>query len=452
MGKRVLFSPVGTTDPARGGYEGPLLHILRYNQPIETIYLYLTKEMKEREESGFLYSKAIQRHADLLGYLQPGIVYMDSNSDDPSNFDAFIVDYQNAMMKIASENPASEILVNISSGTPQMIATACLLISSGYKRQKYIGVQVQNPEKTTGEKMEFMKPEEAIDVAQLYDNIESSSNRCVYPTIQVFQQVQLNEQLKSAIVNYDYNAAMELLSNPLQCFSEEVIRWIKDMNARVKFDRDAIRTFLLKEDTDKLDPYPVVHGIPGKMHDFYLTMAVKKERNELGDYLLRISPLMTELALYHIITNLKYPLGDLITISQDVRRFDRARFTYKHSALLDSLDTAYGGKGSFRSGPVTLDNLLKIMEFLLIKDATVHEDLLSAMSHVRNAESNCRNNVAHQMVHVSEAWIKSETGRSFNDLHGEVQKVMRLVLRTQLKKDWKKTHVVVKDHILALLS
>ena len=44
MGKRILFSPVGGTDPIKYCSDGSMLHICRHYQPDEVV-LYLSKEM-----------------------------------------------------------------------------------------------------------------------------------------------------------------------------------------------------------------------------------------------------------------------------------------------------------------------------------------------------------------------------------------------------------------------
>lgn len=46
MGKRILFSPVGGTDPIKYCSDGSMLHICRHYQPDEVV-LYLSKEMTE---------------------------------------------------------------------------------------------------------------------------------------------------------------------------------------------------------------------------------------------------------------------------------------------------------------------------------------------------------------------------------------------------------------------
>ena len=56
--KKVLFSPIGNTDPIRECYDGACLHIVRHYQPDEVV-LFFTKEMWEREQANHCYTRAI---------------------------------------------------------------------------------------------------------------------------------------------------------------------------------------------------------------------------------------------------------------------------------------------------------------------------------------------------------------------------------------------------------
>ena len=46
MGKKILFTPIGNTDPIKYLHDGSMLHISRHYKP-DVIYLYFTKEMAE---------------------------------------------------------------------------------------------------------------------------------------------------------------------------------------------------------------------------------------------------------------------------------------------------------------------------------------------------------------------------------------------------------------------
>lgn len=46
---KVLFSPLGRSDPVCGNYDGSFIHILRYKKP-QRAYLYMTKEIFDYAE------------------------------------------------------------------------------------------------------------------------------------------------------------------------------------------------------------------------------------------------------------------------------------------------------------------------------------------------------------------------------------------------------------------
>lgn len=49
MAKRILFSPIGTTDPIKNYRDGSMLHICRKYKP-DKVYLYLSAEMMEHHQ------------------------------------------------------------------------------------------------------------------------------------------------------------------------------------------------------------------------------------------------------------------------------------------------------------------------------------------------------------------------------------------------------------------
>ena len=52
---KILFSPIGTTDPVRNCRDGACLHILRHYHP-DKVVLYFTAEMEKRERNTHMYT------------------------------------------------------------------------------------------------------------------------------------------------------------------------------------------------------------------------------------------------------------------------------------------------------------------------------------------------------------------------------------------------------------
>ena len=56
---RILFTPVGDTDPVRGYHDGGTLHILRHYAPVDRICVFLTKEREEKKAGSDCYTKRL---------------------------------------------------------------------------------------------------------------------------------------------------------------------------------------------------------------------------------------------------------------------------------------------------------------------------------------------------------------------------------------------------------
>lgn len=62
---KILFSPIGSTDPVSGMHDGALLHIIRTYKP-DRVVLYLSKEICELEEKDGRYSYCLDRIEELI--------------------------------------------------------------------------------------------------------------------------------------------------------------------------------------------------------------------------------------------------------------------------------------------------------------------------------------------------------------------------------------------------
>ena len=138
--ERVLLTFAGNSDPTRNNYDGPMLHICRYYRP-EKIYLVLTSEMQKRNENK-IYEKAIKEN---LENYNPVFEYINTDIDNAHLFDIYFDKINGAFNKIKSEYPNAEVLVNITSGTAQMISNLVMYAVDAVNIN-IIPVQVATPE------------------------------------------------------------------------------------------------------------------------------------------------------------------------------------------------------------------------------------------------------------------------------------------------------------------
>ena len=59
MPKRILFSPIGSTDPIKYFHDGSMLHICRHYKP-DIVILYMSKEITQRHRHDNRYVRTIE--------------------------------------------------------------------------------------------------------------------------------------------------------------------------------------------------------------------------------------------------------------------------------------------------------------------------------------------------------------------------------------------------------
>jgi CRISPR type III-A/MTUBE-associated protein Csm6 len=313
----VLFSPIGNTDPIRDDFDGPMLHIVRHYKPGK-IYLFLTKLMGKYDRATDCYARSIFLlypgcRVEKTPNIEPGynsakvyvgndlvceIVKEYTDIADPSDFDAFQSSIAPILDKIYRENQEAEILLNVTSGSPQIQMTLGVEIASS--EIKFTPVQVKNPRKAPGTNMKHFDPNKD-DLEECFknnldsaDDLEGVVNRCSIPPIIVLRRSVIRNQVKSLIDSYDYKQAYKLATDNGKLIKEKVLQLLKHAYFRSRLDyekAEAVARGLGIHD----ELYPV-HGANAKtVCEYYLIVKMKTLRGELTDALLRIFPLAEHL-------------------------------------------------------------------------------------------------------------------------------------------------------------
>ena len=141
--KKILFSPIGTTDPISNFRDGAMLHICRYLD-IDKVYLYLSKEVYGYHEHDNRYVYCLEKLGELKGKKIEHEIIVRDDLINVHIFDYFIDEFRDILKKINNENENSEIYLNVSSGTPAM--KSALQSLAAFQEIKMIPVQVSTPE------------------------------------------------------------------------------------------------------------------------------------------------------------------------------------------------------------------------------------------------------------------------------------------------------------------
>ena len=242
--ERVLLTFAGNTDPTRGNYDGPILHICRYYRP-EKIYLVLTSEMQKRNENK-IYEKAIKKN---LENYNPVFEYINTDIDNAHLFDIYFDKINGVFNKIKSEYPNAEVLVNITSGTAQMISNLVMYTVDAVNIN-IIPVQVATPEgKGNTSKVVNDSYKVADEKENNFDNIEEfRTNRILFPDLRQYSRLLVKNQIKELLKRFDkfyYYNKNETVENKVKEWYK-IVDYFTLANIKKKSDDVAGYTIMLE--------------------------------------------------------------------------------------------------------------------------------------------------------------------------------------------------------------
>ena len=141
---KLLFTCMGTSDPVRGYHDGPMLHIIRHYRP-EVICVFLSGEAAALDGCGARLDTVLSHIQNNWGGYAPELRVVRTQIDDPSDMDAVGAPITEAVAALTEEFPDGEVLLNLSSGTPQMKIALAFLAAD--LRRSMRGIQVKNFER-----------------------------------------------------------------------------------------------------------------------------------------------------------------------------------------------------------------------------------------------------------------------------------------------------------------
>ncbi|MDO4548718.1 MAG: hypothetical protein Q4D04_11505 [Clostridia bacterium] len=398
----ILFSPIGKTDPVREGYDGPMLHILRHYRPNKVIF-FLTAEI-ERIESKCQWNQKFARA--VLPDIE--IELMPSGIEDASDFEAFIRIFEKKLMKTAAENPDARLMVNISSGSPQMTSALCVLASS---LPDLYPIQVKTPEKKSNANLPHEKPTSDIEplLASLIDHNlpDEAENRCVNVKLENYVRRNLLENLRSQINLGAYEAALGTVEKNRSYFSDALAYAINGAHLR--------KQFCLKDANNEFSKagLSVFHKMDSrelKILEFYLGMRNDFQRGDFTRFFVRLSPLAEALAAYILRKRFGF---DMANYTGSDGCMNVMRLKAGHPELVLSVEARLRFTLDGRQPSLEAYNA---MIFYFADNGYVEPDLPMRMDMLRSLQKALRNYAAHEMSSISTKALKDawERGRKGN--------------------------------------
>lgn len=428
--KKVLFSPIGNTDPIRECYDGACLHIVRHYQPDEVV-LFFTKEMWEREQANHCYTRAI-------AHVAPDCPVRCIASDivDAHLYDSFIEVLPGYIRELQEDD--TEILLNLSSGTPQIkTMMAIVAVEDGLR-----GIQVVSPNKASNSRSVPVQAGDDVEamLANNFDDEPGAENRCQEPPLQVIRYFSERQRIMSLIKLYEYEAAYELARGSASIAKE----------AKELLHHAALRRKLMTQEARK-----VCNGVDGfrlflnveeiknrqlqekaeHLTEYLVNLVVFQRKGYLSEFLVKCNNFLFELLEYYVRTNCRK-----LNLRQCMkgRIVSRDLLLEKYPALLAELDACW--RGGFRDSELSFGLLCRVIEYAhanaYYDDKNKAEQVAVLLGDVfENGQfSRMRNSSAHTISDVTEALFREMVGASSGEFMQRIVKIAGIVIHKHVIK------------------
>lgn len=410
MTKRILFSPIGATDPIKGGYDGAMLHICRHCQ-IDEVFLYLSQAMLTLEDEDHRYTRAIEHLEKIQNRTITYHLIKRPALTDPHLFNYFYEDFYLEIIRIKDlyeENESIELFLNVSSGTPAM--KSALLCIATLKDLPCKIMQVADP----APNKQRMKHEKDITDEVLDNNLDDLPGEKVrVEEISCPDLAYYNEEnsIIKLVKAYSYKAAFELAKTLPQRKNQNYLPYLELAVARESLD---LKQAITLNRTLEADVFPFKQGDKIKVFEYALNAQLKLKRGELSDYLRSLTPLIADL-LERILKEQGYDFTRYTTItSRNNKRVWDKKFIEAQAptdslakAILKAATEDREGHKNFKEdiSSLTLNTLIKD----LLKDNT---KLVGVAQRLRNIDSKMRNRAAHEITSIDENHFTKLLGMS----------------------------------------
>lgn len=368
---KILISAVGDTDPIRNFHDGPLLHIVRVYRP-EKIVLVHSERSLTKHDKLVKALKSIKDYSPEI--IQDGGVLPDAQV---AIFDKMYDTVSSIVKKYISDD---EIILNISSATPQIISA--MFAVNRISDFNVTAVQVVTPQHKSNEGLRHDNQEDIDTLIETnLDNQSDYENRTLEDTGMKFSLDLTKRNLKALIDNYDYQGALELLRALKLPKKQESFSNIKELRKKLTEISDTIK---IQGMPDKIVKAKLSTKAQSALNS-YLNIDRNHKQGNIAEVLIRVKSLV-EFILENYLNN---HFLDVITYKEDGKPFLNAS---KYPEILKKFQEDAKMRGQeYHSGYLSLPAYIGILKFF-----EPNHDLLKHIYDIQEINQ-VRNQVAHSL-------------------------------------------------------
>ncbi|MBQ9542713.1 hypothetical protein [Ruminococcus sp.] len=413
---KILFSPVGMTDPIRYFKDGALLNICRNHRP-DKVYLYMSKEVLKFHDKDDRYRYCLERLGELLGHKFEIELIKRPELEDVQLFDAFLTDFRNELANIHAQYTDAEILLNVSSGTPAMKSS--LQILSLTMNFHCLPVQVSTPQKSSNPRIDEEKDLTPEEHWELNESNDAEDDRCIASPAENLLEEFEKQSVKKLINSYDYAAAYAIAKDS-EMFSDKFKELLSAASSRVKLETKAATVF------NKYNIRGIFTNAKYKdfadIEEYLLLLKIKLIKEEYADFLRSITPAIFELFKMYLKNKCGFDIADHTTTDRfGVMKWDPKKLA--GTSVLKILDNKYKKTGGLRTDSDVYSDALSE---LIVNTATDPAAKLIVDDLRNKVEKRLRNKAAHTIISITDDTVKSYTGMSSGEIFDKLTELLAL--------------------------
>ena len=445
---RILFSPVGYTDPVRGYHDGPLLHILRHYE-VDKVFLILTETIEENEEKDERYTKGIR---DVSPNTE--IVKKYTHIKNPQEFEV-LAQMQDIFDDLYRENSKAEWLINISSATPQ-IETVMALLAIDYPNVK--AIQVKTPVGASNKDNPNANDKDVFcQMEHNKDKLYGAENRCEEPPLYILRRHGLVRQIISLVDNYEYDGALQIVRQNQDCgFSEDTKKLLLCAVFR--------KNLLWKQANNVIsdcEEKPLLED-SDDFSEYFRVMEMQKKKEQYSEFIVKLSPVLVQLGMKYLQNLHSFKLSDCGNKYKKGKTFfiDREKMDQAYPDLAPYIQKKFGIE--MRNGPLYFSAIVWICKYLKenqYQGDEKHEKVTDIFEKLRLVEGNARNLVAHVIVNLDDNRIRQLTvqkarnsssmdgGLSSEEIMDRLHEAVRLIYGHDIRWNYDDMNAIIIDSL-----
>lgn len=353
--------------------------------------------------------------------------------------------YENMQIEEISEtmDDTDTLYLNVSSGTPAMKST--LLVIATLAEYKFVPVQVSTPTMKLNKHEEDRENYDVVSYWELNeDNEKEFDNRCKVVKSKNLVALLKCDLIKKHVQAYDYTAALTIAEEIKDYLSQEAILLLQVANHRLKLNKSGIDKCIGDENYDFI---PIKEGNKRDIFEYALGLEIKLKKEEFADFVRGITPIVADLFEIILKEKFKIKLDNYCKIVKNkygnkVRVWDTNKLS--GTSIADIFQAHF--RLDFKGGAISTYHLK-----IIIDELSDDADFKQVVKDVNDVEQLVRNLVAHEIVSVTNEWIKGKTGFSAENVFQKIKYLMNrsgLNIKTEYWDSYNEMNQIIINAII----